>query len=358
MDLVRHRPSQGKVLPKAKLCLLIYSHMVNSQTLLGAVLTRKFPSFVAYRSTLKGLFRAYQREKRRQNVVDYDDILRLWLKLMGDEEISKEIRARFDHVLVDEYQDTNRLQFLILKKLKPTGRGLMVVGDDSQAIYGFRAAEVCNILDFAKQFKRTPRIIKLEQNYRSTQPILDACNAVINPGEGRFQKNLWSDRPSKRPPRLVRVRDEIGQAKFVCDEIVRSKSRGIPLREQAVLIRTSQDSVALETELARRKIPFRKFGGVKFLETAHIRDLLSIFRWFENPRDRMSGSRVLQLIPGIGTSNAAKLLDELNGRLSARRLRRLRVPARSGSGRADLVRAFGKVEHRQMLWSDEVKNYQ
>jgi superfamily I DNA/RNA helicase len=244
-------------------------------------------------------------------------------------------------------QDTNRLQFLILKKLKPTGRGLVVVGDDAQAIYSFRAAQVRNIVDFSKQFKRVARILKLEQNYRSTQPILNACNAVINGGRGRFQKNLWSNRSVGPLPQLVSVRDEVGQAKFVCDEIAQAKRRGIPFREQAALIRTSQDGVALEVELMRRKIPFKKYGGVKFLETGHVRDLLSIFRWLENPRDRIAGSRVLKLISGIGASNAVKMLDVLDGRLSAKRMRKVAVPERSVSGLAALVRLFDDLERRR-----------
>jgi DNA helicase-2/ATP-dependent DNA helicase PcrA len=207
---------------------------------------------------------------------------------------------------VDEYQDTNRLQAEILLALAPDGAGLTVVGDDAQSIYGFRAANVRNILDFPGQFSPPAMVIALEHNYRSTQPILDAANAIMaRAGEG-FAKTLTSSKPSAELPYLVTVEDEAAQAVFVADQVLEQREAGIELRHQAVLFRASHHSARLEIELARRNIPFVKYGGLKFIEAAHVKDLLAILRWAENPRDTIAGFRTLQLLPGIGPASARK----------------------------------------------------
>jgi DNA helicase-2/ATP-dependent DNA helicase PcrA len=221
------------------------------------------------------------------------------------------VGGRFEHVLVDEYQDTNRLQASILLALKPDGRGLTVVGDDAQSIYSFRAATVRNILDFPGHFAPPAAIATLERNYRSTQPILAAANAVIDQAEERFAKTLWSDRVSAERPQLVAVGDEAEQARYVAAKILEQRERGILLKSQAVLFRASHHSAPLEIELARRNIPFVKFGGLKFLEAAHVKDVLAFLRWAENPRDRVTGFRVIQLLPGAGPATAGRLLDRL-----------------------------------------------
>ena len=218
----------------------------------------------------------------------------------------RELGSRFDHVLVDEYQDTNRLQANILLKLKPDGRGVTVVGDDAQSIYSFRAATVRNILDFPDQFEPPARIITLEQNYRSTQPILDACNSVIGFAEERFTKNLRSDRKSKQRPFLTTVADETAQARYVAQQILDAREAGVPLKSQAVLFRASHHSAQLEIELSRRNIPFVKYGGLKFLEAAHVKDVLSVFRWCENPTDRVAGFRVVETAARHWTDHGRK----------------------------------------------------
>jgi DNA helicase-2/ATP-dependent DNA helicase PcrA len=217
-------------------------------------------------------------------------------------------------VLVDEYQDTNRLQAKILLRLKPDGQGMMVVGDDAQAIYSFRAATTRNILDFPDKFKLRARVITLEQNYRSTQPILNACNKVIGFANERFTKNLRSERRSKQKPLLTTVEDETAQAWYVAQKILDARETGVPLKSQATLFRASHHSAQLELELARRNIPFVKYGGLKFLEAAHVKDMLSVLRWCENVGDRVAGFRVLQLLPGIGPTTAGKILDQVEGR--------------------------------------------
>src|SRR6202043_1398519 len=236
-----------------------------------------------WKKDLKKLFAEYTTAKQRQNVLDYDDLLLARAEMMNDAEIAEELGDRFDHVLVDEYQDTNRLQSRILLKLKPDGHGLTVVGDDAQSIYSFRAATVRNILDLPAQFDPPARIITLEQNYRSTQPILDACNAVIGFAKQRFTKNLHSDRKSKQAPFLTTVVDETAQARNVAQQILDAREAGLPLKSQATLFRASHHSAQLEIELSRRNIPFVKYGGLKFLEAAHVKDVLSVFRWCENP---------------------------------------------------------------------------
>jgi DNA helicase-2/ATP-dependent DNA helicase PcrA len=335
--------------PDTKICFAIYSYMVNSQTSLKRTVAGEYRWCRESCPQLQKLFAAYDRRKRGLNVVDFDDLLSLWLTLMKDQEIAAEIRAMFDHVIVDEYQDTNRLQAQILLKLKPDGRGLMVVGDDSQAIYSFRAATIKNILRFPKQFSPKARIVKLEQNYRSSQPILAACNAVIAlAGEG-YIKPLRSSRLSKVKPALIELTDESAQASMIAQQIINARNKGTPLKEQAVLFREARHSTQLELELTRRRVPFRKFGGRKFLEAAPIKDTISVLRWFENPRDRSAGLRVLQLLPGIGSVRATKMLDQLDGSLGEKRLSRV-VPPTANKAWAALVRLVLAVRTSSKPW--------
>ena len=296
--------------PRKGTCLAIYSHCVNAQQPLEPVLAEQFPWCREQADDLKRLFAAYGERKEQGGILDYDDLLLFWRGLLSDPHAGAAIRSRFDCVLVDEYQDTNRVQAEILQLLRPGGRGLTAVGDDAQAIYAFRAATVRNILEFPQQFPGTT-IVKLEQNYRSTQPILAATNLVIGQAQRRFRKDLWTDRQGGEPPALVTCQDESEQTEFLIREILRRREEGIDLRRQAVLYRTSHHSVLLEGELTRRNIPYVKFGGLKFLEAAHIKDLLSLLRLAENPRDLVAGARLLQLLPGIGPKRARQLMDQL-----------------------------------------------
>jgi DNA helicase-2/ATP-dependent DNA helicase PcrA len=240
-------------------------------------------------------------------------------------------------VLVDEYQDTNALQAAILGGLKPDGRGLSVVGDDAQAIYGFRAATVRNILDFPGRFDPPATIVRLEQNYRSTQPILAASNAVIGLAREQFTKNLRSSRGDGERPALVSVADDIGQVGLIVEAVLANRECGMALKEQAVLFRTSHHSAMLEIELTRRNIPFVKFGGLKFTEAAHVKDMLAVLRWAENPTDRVTGFRVVQLLPGLGPATAAKVLDAMAGRSAIDALATFRPPAKAVDAWRDLV---------------------
>jgi DNA helicase-2/ATP-dependent DNA helicase PcrA len=300
--------------PRKDTCLAIYSHAVNACWELQETLATVFPWCADWADELKDLFRAYVAAKQRDNVLDYDDLLLYWSHMMADPNLASEAGARFDHVLVDEYQDTNALQAAILLRLQPDGCGMTVVGDDAQSIYSFRAATVRNILDFPKQFSPLAAVVTLEQNYRSTQPILDASNAVMRLATEGFSKRLFSERRSDEKPPLVGAADETAQAEYVAERILEYREAGIDLRRQAVLFRASHHSALLEIELARRNIPFVKYGGLKFLEAAHVKDVLCLLRIAENPRDGAAWFRVLQLLPGIGPTTARNILAHLSER--------------------------------------------
>jgi DNA helicase-2/ATP-dependent DNA helicase PcrA len=299
----------AKRFPLKGTCLAIYSRVVNSREPLDQVLQSTFPWCSEWEAELKRLFGAYVDAKQEQNVLDYDDLLLFWAEMAADPELGPELGALFDHVLVDEYQDTNRLQAAIIHGMKPDGRGVMVVGDDAQSIYSFRGATVRNILDFPQQFSQPARIITLDRNYRSTQTILDASNAVIAAALERHAKTLWTDKASSARPQLVLIPDEAEQARWVCRRVLEQRESGVKLTQQAVLFRAASHSAALELELVRRNIPFVKFGGLKFLEAAHIKDVLAMLRFAQNPSGRLAGFRVAQLIPGIGPATAARFMD-------------------------------------------------
>ena len=314
MNLARHDLGFSKTasrFPTKGSCLAIYSRAVNSEEPLDEVLAKSFPWCAAWSAQLRTLFAAYVEAKQAQNVLDYDDLLLYWAQMVADPDLARQIGEKFDSVLVDEYQDTNRLQASILMGLKPDGRGLTVVGDDAQSIYAFRAASVRNILDFPQNFSPPAQIVTLERNYRSTQPILAAANGVISLAAERFTKNLWTDKPSSERPRLVMVRDETEQANYIVEKVLEAREAGQQLKQQAVLFRTSHHSGPLEIELTRRNIPFVKFGGLKFLDSAHIKDFLALLRFAQNPRDRVAGFRLLQLLPGVGPTTARKTLDAM-----------------------------------------------
>ena len=314
--------------PRKSTCLAIYSHTVNAQQPLEETLKRAFPWCESWADPLRKLFSSYVEAKQKQHTLDYDDLLLYWNFLVSEPELAASVAERFDHVLVDEYQDTNALQADVLLRMCPTGTGLTVVGDDAQSIYSFRAATVRNILDFPNHFDPPAAVVKLEQNYRSTQPILAACNDVIALASERFTKQLFSERPSAQRPVLASAEDEAGQVDYIIERILEHREAGIPLRHQAVLMRTSHHSDALEVELARHNIPFLKYGGLKFLEASHVKDVLCVLRWVENPRDSVAGFRVLQLLPGIGPVSARRLLEQLaQGRFDLGSLLRGRPPA-------------------------------
>jgi len=322
LDLVRTDLKLGqseKRFPKKGTCLDIYSRSVNSRERLDKLLEENYPWCQDYAAELKKLFQGYVDRKSESAVCDYDDLLLFWLELLEEPTAAAKLQQMFDAVLVDEYQDTNQLQGEILQKLCPLGTGLTAVGDDAQSIYSFRAATVRNILDFPKQFPGTT-IVKLEQNYRSTTPILEATNRVIAQAVERYPKNLWSERAHGEKPKLITCQDDYDQASWVVRQVLDYRERGIDLKRQAVLFRSSFHSIALEAELTRRNIPFTKYGGLKFLEAAHVKDFLSFLRLAENPLDPVAGPRVLRLLPGFGPAKArdfCRALTQAGGNFEA-----------------------------------------
>jgi DNA helicase-2/ATP-dependent DNA helicase PcrA len=359
MNLVRHELGFSKTetrFPTKGTCLAIYSRCVNSETELDQVLGASYPWCAAWSAELRELFASYVEAKQKQNVLDYDDLLLYWAQMASEPLLASDIGGRFDHVLVDEYQDTNRLQSAILMALKPNGAGLTVVGDDAQSIYSFRAATVRNILDFPGQFSPPAQIITLDRNYRSTQPILAAANGVIDLARERFTKNLWTDRVSSAKPQLVTIRDETDQARGIVARVLDNREGGMKLKEQAVLFRTSSHSGSLEVELTRRNIPFVKFGGLKFLDAAHVKDMLALLRFVENPRDRVAGFRLMQLLPGVGPASAQRALDHM---IAARdpidALAHAPAPPRAAADWRGFVEVISEIKSRRAGWPAELE---
>ncbi|HMN46306.1 MAG TPA: ATP-dependent helicase [Povalibacter sp.] len=297
-----------KRFPRKDTCIAIYSHRVNTRQPLQQTLDDAFPWCAEWSDELTCLFRRYVETKQAQQLLDYDDLLLYWHVLVQEPQLARDVGARFDHVLVDEYQDTNTLQSEILLAMKPAGTGVCVVGDDAQAIYSFRAATVENILQFPQRFAPPAQIVTLEQNYRSVQPVLDAANALMRDADRQYQKQLHSPRASQHKPRYVSVEDDHAQALYVVEQILAAREQGTALRKQAVLMRNSHHSDVLELELIRRNIPYAKYGGLKFLEAAHVKDVLAVLRWIDNPRNRLAGFRVLQLLAGFGPAHADRCL--------------------------------------------------
>ncbi len=320
MGLVRTEEGFGersKRFPRKEAIAGIYSRMVNEQAKLGDVLETSYPWCAEHGDALKSIFRAYTARKRRHQVLDYDDLLLFWRGITvgptGDI-----LRNLFDHILIDEFQDTNPIQCDIIRGMCRTGddapTDVCAVGDDAQAIYGFRSATVQNMWDFAQHFPGA-KTVTLDQNYRSTSPILDAANAVLNQsvgGQQHFGKELWSDRADGSRPILATHHDEGAQSRSVADAVLDARERGIDLRDQAVLVRAGHHSDHLELELTRRDIPFVKYGGLKYLEAAHVKDLLALLRVLDNPSDELAWHRVLRSIEGVGPSTIRRISGELD----------------------------------------------
>jgi len=359
MGMVRHEiglTGTQKRFPLKGTCLAIYSRVVNSREPLDLVLQSMFPWCAEWEGDLKRLFGAYVDAKQEQNVLDYDDLLLFWAEMASDPELGPELGALFDHILVDEYQDTNRLQSAIITGMKPDGQGVMVVGDDAQSIYSFRGATVRNILDFPKQFSQPAEVITLERNYRSTQPILDASNAVIAAALERHAKTLWTDKVASALPQLILIPDEAEQARWVCNRILEHREAGIKLTHQAVLFRAASHSAALELELMRRNIPFVKFGGLKFLEASHIKDVLAVLRFAQNPNGRMAGFRVAQLIPGIGPATATRLLDAVATAPEAlAAVEAFEVPAKAQGDWQTFVELYRRLRTPGLRWPADIE---
>jgi DNA helicase-2/ATP-dependent DNA helicase PcrA len=300
---------KGQRFPRKDTCYGIYSYRVNTQKSLKETLEGQYSWCASHEEDIGKLLRGYVERKAQYRVLDFDDLLLYWHAMMSEERIAKSVSQHFDHILVDEYQDTNKLQGDILHALRPDGQGVTVVGDDAQAIYSFRAAAVENILGFPDRFRPKAEVVTLAQNFRSSQSILDSANALMADAPRQYRKHLLSMRGQGPRPKMVTVDDLPTQAEFIATRVLASREAGVALKRQAVLFRSGSHSDVLEVELQKRKIPFVKYGGLKFLEAAHVKDLLAILRWVDNPRNQLAAFRVLQLLPGMGPVNAKKALD-------------------------------------------------
>ncbi|HEX6596367.1 MAG TPA: ATP-dependent helicase [Acidimicrobiales bacterium] len=305
--------AKGRRFPRKETLASILSHVTNAQVRLSDVVAKCYPWCSDDLDGMRDVFASYTARKRAQQLCDFDDLL-LLLRAVGGSEIGRGLLAGlFDHVLVDEYQDVNGLQAAIVELLRPGGRGVTAVGDDAQAIYGFRAATTEAILEFPTRYPEAV-VLRLEHNYRSTPPILAVANQVMAEAPGGAAKVLWSDRPGRRRPVLRTCADESAEAEAVCDSVLAHREKGVPLHEQAVLFRASHHAGVLELALGRRHIPYVKYGGLRFLEAAHVKDLLSLLRMLDNPWDELAWFRVLQLLEGVGPATASRLVDGLGVR--------------------------------------------
>jgi DNA helicase II / ATP-dependent DNA helicase PcrA len=317
MDVVRHElgfSAKDKRFPRKDVCLAIYSYRVNTRLSLKQTLEEQFPWCREWEADLTLLYREYVGRKQKNRALDFDDLLLYWHVMMQTPALAQSLSKNFDHVLVDEYQDTSTLQGEIVHALKPDGKGITVVGDDAQAIYSFRAAAVENIMGFADRYKPKAEMVVLAQNYRSTQQILDSANALMSDGARQHRKTLMGTRQSAQKPFYVALDDAQAQAEYITGKILHTREIGGSLKRHAILFRSSHHSDVLEVELAKKNIPFVKYGGLKFLEAAHVKDMMSVLRWADNPRNSVSGFRVLKLQPGFGPAHAKRALEHFEAK--------------------------------------------
>lgn len=342
--------TKSKRFPKKETLQYVYSRHINTEISVEDIVRDSYPQFVDYLEDFAKIYADYTRRKQERNLVDYDDLLLFWaLLLEASPELGKKISGLYDQILVDEYQDTNVLQARILRGMCTSHKNLTVVGDDAQSIYSFRGAHFRNILDFPKQFPGAT-IVALEQNYRSTQPILSVTNTLISRAAERFTKNLWTERTGGESPWLVAARDEQQQTRFVVDRILELHEEGTRLSEIAVLFRAGYMSADLEIELTNRKIPFEKWGGLKFLEAAHVKDVLAFLRILENPRDEVSWYRLLLLLPGIGDATARAAIDAMAAAAwESTAFGRYNPPPRARSAHAALVQLLDALRSGPIL---------
>ncbi len=303
---------RGHRFPQRRTCQAIISAAINRSIELGEAVLERWPHFASHIDDLQRIYEGYRDFKIQRGLVDYDDLLLYARDLLDREpEVRDEIGRRYQHILVDEYQDTNRIQGDMVSLLGQSHRNVMVVGDDAQSIYRFRGATIDNIFDFPKLFSDSHRIT-LEQNYRSTQPILDVANEILSRANHGYEKNLFSSIGGDERPRLIACENEAVQTRWIADRILELREEGLPLGGIAVLFRSSFHAFDLELELGRRQIPFVKYGGFKFMETAHVKDIVAHLRILDNPKDAISWTRVLTLLPGIGQVTAHRIASSLN----------------------------------------------
>ncbi len=297
-----------KRFPRKKTLMTLFSTAVNRGQTLAEVLEEQYPQFADYETPLREIMQAYGQYKKAHALMDYDDLLVRSIELFEtDDAVRRRVAGQCRHVLVDEYQDTNCLQSALVLQFASVHDNVMVVGDDAQSIYRFRGADFRNIFNFPDQFPGTT-ILKLEHNYRSTQPILDLANHVLSHARHKYDKELFTEKTGGERPALVPAPDDRDQSRFVCQMLLDLREQGIPLNRMAALFRSGFNSYDLEVELNRRNIPFVKYGGLKLAEAAHIKDVLAYLKVADNPNDAIAWNRILLLIDGVGPKTAQELI--------------------------------------------------
>ena len=339
--------SREKRFPRKQTIAEIHSLARNKQVPLPDLVEREYSHLAEFLKELSAIAERYQVYKREKSLLDYDDLLTCLKDLLDShEDLRRRLSERFRFVMVDEYQDTNRLQSDIVRRLAFTHDNVMAVGDDAQSIYSFRGANFRNIMDFPNQFPGTT-IIALEENYRSTQPILRLTNEIITRASERYDKTLFSSKSEGEVPALVQAESEQTQSRFVCQRVLELRDEGVPLWDMAVLFRSSFHSFDLEIELARHDVPFVKRGGFQFMETAHVKDLLAHLRVVANPLDAVSWSRVLMLLEGVGPQMSRKLIDRILAEADpGRSLKEIESRGRAQQGLKTLAQVLGECSER------------
>jgi DNA helicase-2/ATP-dependent DNA helicase PcrA len=333
--------TKEKRFPRKQTVAEIYSMALNKQWTIPDLIERDYPHLYEYLEDLLRLYERYVDYKKTRGLLDYDDLLiKLKELLGGDEQMRRRLSETYRYIMVDEYQDTNRLQADIVRLLAAAHDNVMVVGDDAQSIYSFRGANFRNIMDFPKDFPGA-RIISLEENYRSTQPILNFTNEIISRAAEKYEKRLFTSKQEGDTPLLIQAESEQMQSRFVCQKILELREEGVPLWDMAVLFRSSFHSFDLEIELTRHNIPFVKRGGFQFMETSHIKDVLAHLRILANPQDAISWGRVLSLLEGVGSQASQKIIKWLmDGANPRERLRSFEAKGKVAHGLRTLAQVL------------------
>jgi len=312
MGVVHHDlglTSKEKRFPNRDVCLWIYGQRINTRLSLAQTLAEQFPRGSEWEADLARLFREYVARKQKYNALDFDDLLLYWHAMMQNATLARHLSGNFDHVLVDDYQDTSALQGEIVQALRPDGQGVIVAGDDAQAILPLRSRTFEQIPGLANRYKPKAETVILSQNYRSPQPILDCANALLSDGARQYRKTLFTTRQASQKPLYVTIDDDAVQVEYITGKILATRESGGALKRHAILFRSSRHSDALEREFTRRSIPYLKLGSPTFLDGEHIKDLISVLRWIENPRNSIAGFRVLKLVPGFDAARAKAALE-------------------------------------------------
>ncbi len=333
---------QEKRFPKKNTILDIYSKAVNKNIPSSEIIENEYKHFEHCTDKINEIIRQYNSYKRNNSILDYDDLL-LYLKILleSNSNIRKKLSNEYKYIMVDEYQDTNTIQAEIVKLLASEHNNVMAVGDDSQSIYSFRGANFKNILDFPNMYENT-KIIKLEQNYRSSQNILALANEVLKKAKDKYSKNLFSTIESIVKPAIIVAKDSKTEAEFIVQRVLElSEEENIPLNEICVLARSARMTYNLEIELSKKNIPYKKFGGMKFIETAHIKDVIAHLRVILNPSDIISYTRILLLLDGVGNQSANKLLPVI---MSSETLDEKKLPVRNSESVIKLIQLINSCQ--------------